>query len=43
LPTVLTMYFGFVFFGVMGLILGPFVYIAIRSAKEAGLFQLNKG
>ncbi|MFB4210959.1 sporulation integral membrane protein YtvI [Shouchella sp. JSM 1781072] len=41
LPTVLSMYFGFVFFGVLGLILGPFVYIAIRSAKEAGLFQLT--
>jgi len=39
LPTVLTMYFGFVFFGVMGLILGPFVYIAIRSAKDSGLFD----
>ncbi|WYP26319.1 sporulation integral membrane protein YtvI [Alkalihalobacillus sp. FSL W8-0930] len=41
LPTVLSMYFGYVFFGVMGLILGPFVYIAIRSAKEAGLFELK--
>ncbi|GAF22694.1 membrane protein [Bacillus sp. JCM 19047] len=41
LPTVLSMYFGFVFFNVIGLILGPFVYIAIRSAKEAGLFQLT--
>ncbi|MDT9725334.1 sporulation integral membrane protein YtvI [Xylanibacillus composti] len=41
LPTVLSMYFGFVFFGVTGLILGPFVYIAIRSAKESGLFHLN--
>ncbi|TSB47292.1 sporulation integral membrane protein YtvI [Alkalicoccobacillus porphyridii] len=41
LPTVLSMYFGYVFFGVMGLILGPFVYIAIRSAKESGLFELN--
>ncbi|MBN6886903.1 sporulation integral membrane protein YtvI [Cytobacillus horneckiae] len=39
LPTVLSMYFGYVFFGVMGLIAGPFVYIAIRSAKEAGLFD----
>ncbi|MDQ0268401.1 sporulation integral membrane protein YtvI [Cytobacillus purgationiresistens] len=39
LPTVLSMYFGFVFFGVLGLIAGPFVYIAIRSAKEAGLFN----
>lgn len=41
LPTVLSMYFGFVFFGVMGLILGPFVYIAIRSAKEGGLFDFR--
>ncbi len=41
LPTVLTMYFGFVFFGVIGLILGPFVYIAIRSAIEGGLFDLT--
>lgn len=41
LPTVLSMYFGFVFFGVIGLILGPFVYIAIRSAKESGLFDLK--
>ncbi|PAE90326.1 sporulation integral membrane protein YtvI [Shouchella clausii] len=41
LPTVLSMYFGFVFFGVMGLIFGPFVYIAVRSAIEAGLFRLN--
>lgn len=41
LPTILSMYFGFVFFGVMGLILGPFVYIAFRSAKESGLFDLK--
>lgn len=41
LPTVLSMYFGFVFFGVLGLILGPFVYIAIRSAKEGGLFDFK--
>lgn len=41
LPTVLSMYFGFVFFGVIGLILGPFVYIAIRSAKEGGLFDFK--
>lgn len=39
LPTVLSMYFGYVFFGVLGLIFGPFVYIAIRSAKESGLFE----
>lgn len=41
LPTVLSMYFGFVFFGVTGLILGPFIYIAIRSAIEGGLFNLK--
>lgn len=40
LPTVLSMYFGFVFFGVFGLIMGPFVYIIIRSAKEAGLMKM---
>ncbi|QDI89851.1 sporulation integral membrane protein YtvI [Salicibibacter halophilus] len=41
LPTILSMYFGFVFFGVMGLILGPFVYMAIKSAKESGLFDIK--
>ncbi|QQK81895.1 sporulation integral membrane protein YtvI [Salicibibacter cibi] len=41
LPTILSMYFGFVFFGVMGLILGPFVYMAFKSAKESGLFELK--
>lgn len=41
LPTVLSMYFGYVFFGVMGLIFGPFVYIAIRSAIDSGLFQFQ--
>lgn len=41
LPTVLSMYFGYVFGGVIGLILGPFVYIAFITAKEAGLFELT--
>lgn len=41
LPTVLSMYFGFVFFGVVGLIAGPFVVVAVQSFKEAGLFKLN--
>lgn len=41
LATVLSMYFGFVFFGVMGLILGPFVVIGFRSAKEAGFFNID--
>ncbi|WP_020617325.1 sporulation integral membrane protein YtvI [Paenibacillus daejeonensis] len=39
LPTVLSMYVGYVFFGMTGLILGPFVYMAFRSAKESGLFD----
>ncbi|WP_082795347.1 sporulation integral membrane protein YtvI [Alkalihalobacillus trypoxylicola] len=43
LPTVISMYFGYIFAGVIGLIIGPFVYIAIRSAIEAGLFDLAKG
>jgi len=41
LPTVLSMYFGFVFAGVIGLIIGPFVYIAIRTAIEGGLFDIK--
>lgn len=41
LPTVLTMYFGYVFFGMAGLIFGPFVYIAIRTAIEGGLFNMK--
>jgi len=42
LPTVLSMYFGYVFGGVIGLILGPFVYIAFQTANEAGLFELTR-
>ena len=41
LPTVLSMYFGYVLAGVLGLIFGPFVYIAFITAKEAGLFELT--
>lgn len=41
LPTVLSMYFGYVFGGIIGLIIGPFVYIAFQTAKESGLFQLT--
>lgn len=41
LATVLSMYFGFYFFGVIGLIFGPFAVIALRSAREAGLFNMN--
>lgn len=43
LPTVLSMYIGFVFGGVIGMILGPFVYMAFVIAKEANLFQLIFG
>ncbi|MFD1065609.1 sporulation integral membrane protein YtvI [Oceanobacillus locisalsi] len=42
LPTVLSMYFGFVFFGVLGLIFGPFVVSAFQAAHEVGLFQFVK-
>lgn len=41
LPTVLSMYFRYVFGGIIGLIIGPFVYIAFQTAKEAGLFELS--
>jgi len=40
LPTVLSMYLGFVFGGVIGMILGPFVYMALVIAREADLFEL---
>ena len=39
LPTVISMYIGYIFYGMTGLILGPFVFMAFRSAKEAGLFD----
>ena len=42
LPTVLSMYFGYVFGGIIGLIFGPFVYIAFQTAREAGLFELTR-
>jgi len=41
LPTVVSMYLGFVFGGVIGMILGPFVYMAFVIAKESGLFELG--
>ncbi|WP_017727510.1 sporulation integral membrane protein YtvI [Halalkalibacterium ligniniphilum] len=41
LATVLSMYFGLYFLGVMGLILGPFVVIAVRAAIEAEFFKFN--
>src|SRR5699024_8036697 len=40
LPTVLSMYLGFVFGVVIGMILGPFVYMALVIAREADLFEL---
>lgn len=40
LPTVLSMYFGYIFGGIIGLIIGPFVYIAFQTAQEAGLFEM---
>lgn len=41
LATVLSMYFGLYFLGIMGLILGPFVIIAFKSAMEAELFKFS--
>jgi sporulation integral membrane protein YtvI len=41
LPTLLSMYFGIYFLGVVGLALGPMIYIAIKSAYEAKIFTFN--
>lgn len=41
LPTVLSMYFGYVFMGFIGLIIGPFVYMAIQAVIESGLFNFK--
>lgn len=41
LPTLIGIYLGFYFLGVVGLIAGPLVIIAIQSAVEAGLIRFN--
>lgn len=39
LSTLIAIYLGLYFFGIVGLIAGPLVLIAIKSAKEAGLIK----
>lgn len=41
LPTLIGLYLGLSFLGVIGLIVGPLVIIAIISAKEAGIIKLD--
>ncbi|WP_240689167.1 sporulation integral membrane protein YtvI [Ammoniphilus sp. YIM 78166] len=41
LPTLLSLYFGFYFFGFLGMIIGPLVLIAIRSASEVGIIRTD--
>jgi len=37
LPTLLSLYFGLYFLGIAGLVIGPLVVIAVKSAMEAGI------
>lgn len=39
LPTLLGLYFGFYFLGVVGLIIGPLMIITFLSAREAGIIK----
>ncbi|OEF96593.1 sporulation integral membrane protein YtvI [Desulfuribacillus alkaliarsenatis] len=41
LPTLLSMYFGIYFLGIVGLVLGPIIFIAVKSAYEAKIFTIN--
>ncbi|MDQ0341186.1 putative PurR-regulated permease PerM [Caldalkalibacillus uzonensis] len=41
LPTLIGIYLGFYFLGVIGLIAGPLLIIAFFSAKEAGIIRFN--
>lgn len=41
LPTLLSIYFGLCFMGLKGLILGPILVIAVKSAAEAGMFNTD--
>ncbi|WP_088104974.1 sporulation integral membrane protein YtvI [Halalkalibacter urbisdiaboli] len=41
LATLIAMYLGLMFFGVMGFIIGPLIVIAFTSAKEAGIIKMN--
>lgn len=41
LPTLLSIYLGLCFMGFKGLILGPILVIAVKSAAEAGMFKTD--
>ncbi len=41
LPTLIGLWLGLYFFGILGLIVGPLSIIALLSAKEAGLIKLD--
>lgn len=41
LPTLLSMYFGIYFLGVIGLVFGPLIFITIKSALEANIFNFD--
>ncbi|WP_240675750.1 sporulation integral membrane protein YtvI [Ammoniphilus sp. CFH 90114] len=41
LPTLLSIYFGFYFFGFLGMFIGPLLFIAYRSAVEVGIIRTN--
>ena len=41
LPTLLGIYLGYTFLGLVGLIAGPLIIITVLSAKEAGLIRLD--
>lgn len=41
LPMLLSMYFGIYFLGVVGLVLGPLIFIAVKSAYEAKIFTID--
>ena len=41
LATLIAMYLGLVFFGIMGFVIGPLIVIAFTSAKEAGIIKMN--
>ncbi len=41
LATLIAMYLGVIFFGVMGFIIGPLIVIAFTSAKEAGIIKMK--
>ncbi|WP_017753594.1 sporulation integral membrane protein YtvI [Calidifontibacillus oryziterrae] len=41
LATLVAMYLGLKLFGILGFIIGPLIYIAFTSAREAGIIKIN--